>query len=214
MRVPDIFPREHLVGERLQAAIAQSRQGLVHHAVPQSALIGQVARAQAAAAELDALADEGRERDAGGQGGAAEVAEVDDAAVGSDGLQVGREVGLTDEVDDDVNPFPARGGEDLPGPRFVRVAVVEAFGGAEGAGAEGDFLVAAGRDVDRGRARQQRELDPGDGHPGRARVPENGVSALEAADEMEGLVRGYPDLFGNENQRGGGQGLAGRSESR
>lgn len=123
-----------------------------------------------------------------------------DAAVGSDGVEVGGEVGLPDEIDDDVDPFAARGGEDFLRPVRVR-AVVEALGGAEGVGAKGEFLVAAGRDVDGGRARQLGELDPGDGHPRCARVPEDRIATLEAADQMKGLVRGYPDLF--ENEKGG-----------
>ena len=106
-----------------------------------------------------------------------------DAAVGSDGVEVGGEVGLTDEIDNDVDALAAGGVQDSLGPVLLG-AVVEPLGGAQGVGAEGEFLVAAGRDVDGGRARQPGELDPRDRHPGCPCVPEHGVPALEAADQM------------------------------
>lgn len=183
MRLRHILPRKNLFREYLHPAFAEPGQGLLDDAVPQPALIGHVAGPQAAPLEADAFADELRERGSGGQGGAAKGSQVGDAAVGSDGVEVGGEVGLTDEIDDDVDALAARGVQDPLGPVLLG-AVVEPLGGAEGVGAEGDFLIAAGRDVDGGRARQPGELDPRDGHPGCARVPEHGVPALEAADQM------------------------------
>lgn len=181
MRVRHVLPAKHLLREHLQPAVAQARQGLVDDAVPEPALIRHVAGPQAAALEPDSFADEGRERGARGQGGAAEGSQVGDAAVGRDGVEVGCEVGLADEVDDDVDALAVRGGEDFLRP--IRLgAVVEALGRAEGVGAEGDFLVTAGRDVDGGCPRQLRELDPRDGYTRRARVPEDRVAPLEAAD--------------------------------
>lgn len=181
MCLAHILPAKHFLREHLQPAVSQPGQGLVHDAVAQPALVGDVARPQAAALEPDPFPDEGRERGAGGQGGAAERSEVDDVAVGSDGVEVGREVRLADEVDDDVDSLAARRAQDLLRPVWLR-AVVEALGCAQGVGAEGDFFVAPRRDVDRRRARQFRELDSCDRHPGCARVPEDRFSALEAAD--------------------------------
>lgn len=181
MRLRHLLPAKHLFRKDLEPARPQPGQGLLDHAVPQAALIRHVARAEAAALEPDPFADERSERDAGRQGGAAERSQVGDAAVGSDGVQVGCEVRLADEVDDDVDPFAARGAQDFLRPVRLR-AVVESLRGAQGVGAEGQFFVAAGCHVDRRRARQLRELNPCDGYPGCARVPEDGLSTLEAAD--------------------------------
>lgn len=204
MRLRYVLPPKDLFREQLQTTVAQAGEGFLDHAVAQAALVGDVAPAQTAALESDAFADEGCEGRSGGKGGAAEKSEVSDASVSSHGVEVGGEVRLAHKVDDDVHPLAPRGGEDSLRPVGLR-PVVEPLGGAQRARAKFDFLVAARRYVDCGRACQSRELDPRDGHPRCACVPEHGVSTFEAADQMEGLVCGYIDLV-RDGKGGRGRG--------
>lgn len=66
MRLHHVLPPKHFFREQFQPAVPQPGQRLLHHAVPQPALIRHVAAPQAASLKPDAFADELGERGARG----------------------------------------------------------------------------------------------------------------------------------------------------
>ena len=125
-------------------------------------------------------------------GRAAQGAEVDDAPVARDGVDVLVEVARAHEVDDDVHALAFGELEHGLAP-VLFVFIAEPLRRAEGF-AELDLRGRARGDEDPARARGDAELDARDADAAGARVPEDAVAGFELADLKKRLGRGDPRL--------------------
>ena len=193
MRPDHLLPPKNPLNRHIERPVLELGQRMLHQLIPQPPLIPLIPTPQTAPLKPQPLPQKYTQIHLLLQHRPSQKSQIHNPPIPRCRIQVPLEIRRPYKIHNDIHAFAVRSLQHLGAP-ILRL-VIEPVRRAETL-AEINLLLRRRGDVDPRRAVRLAQLDAGDGHGARARMPEDGLAGTVLADEVQSLQRRDPG-FGN-----------------